>query len=94
MELFCHTFFKITENDKKSFHASRQKSESKHQMLLFCTTLLKTEVQNRGRKYAESTVLRWMHVLGFRYGKAKKGMFKDGHESPEVRKFGSFLNES
>ena len=54
------------------------------------TTLLKDQVQKRGHDFAESTVLLWMHKLGFRYGKANKGVFKDGHESPEVVEFGKF----
>ena len=61
---------------------------------LFVTCLLENLVKERGQPFSERTVLRWLHEQGFRYGRDCKGVFKDGHERPDVIETGSATAES
>ena len=55
-------------------------------------SLLVDAVRDCGCPFSESTVLRWMHEQGFRYGRDCKGVFKDGHEREDVVQIGQMLN--
>jgi hypothetical protein len=41
----------------------------------------------RKKKISLRTAQRWLHQMGWRYGKTKKGMYVDGHEREDIVKY-------
>jgi hypothetical protein len=42
------------------------------------------EIGSRKKKISLRTAQRWLHAMGWRYGRKKNGMYIDGHEREDV----------